>query len=196
VVVGIDVEGPLIEEARRATAGSAIADRVRFELVEPGPLPFGDGSFDVVFSKDSILHVPDKVALARDIHRLLRPGGVFAASDWMTGREGAPTEEMERYLEAEGLGFVLSTQAHYKTALEAAGFTDISFVDRNVWYRDLAKDEEASLAGPLRETIVARTDETFLRQQLEVWRTMRIVLDSGELRPTHIRAVKPATENA
>ncbi|MEJ8570155.1 methyltransferase domain-containing protein [Microbaculum marinum] len=193
-VVGIDVEAPLVDEARRATAGSAVAGKVRFELVEPGPLPFADASFDAVFSKDSILHVPDKQALARDIFRLLRPGGVFAASDWMTGREGPPTPQMQRYLDAEGLGFVMATQAHYRTELEAAGFVDISFFDRNAWYRDLAREEEAALAGPLRETILARTDEAFLDQQLDVWRTMRIVLDSGELRPTHIRAVKPPTD--
>jgi len=195
-VVGIDVEEPLVDEARRATEGSAVADRVRFELVEPGPLPFADGSFDIVFSKDSILHIPDKGALARDVYRILTPGGVFAASDWMTGREGEPTEEMKRYLEAEGLGFIMATQAQYRSALEAAGFESVAFVDRNAWYRDLAAEEQASLAGPLRDTIVAQTDETFLEEQLEVWRTMRIVLDSGELRPTHVRAEKPAADVA
>lgn len=191
-VVGIDVEAPLVDEARRITAGSPVAGRVRFDCVAPGPLPFADASFDVVFSKDSILHVPDKVALARDIHRVLVPGGVFAASDWLSGREGPPSDDMVRYLEAEGLGFVLATADHYRAALEAAGFEDIGFTDRNGWYRDLAAREEADLAGPMRGQAISMTDADFVEGQLEVWRTMRIVLDSGELRPTHIRARKPA----
>ena len=49
----------------------------------PGPLPFADASFDIVFSKDALLHVPDKDALFAEIFRVLKPGGVFAASDWM-----------------------------------------------------------------------------------------------------------------
>lgn len=191
-VVGIDVEAPLVEEARRMTAGTPVADRVRFECVAPGPLPFPDESFDVVFSKDSILHVPDKTALALDIFRVLRPGGVFAASDWLSGREGPPSDDMVRYLEAEGLGFVLAGVDHYRSALEAAGFADIRFTDRNGWYRDLAIREEAELAGPLLARAISMTDPDFVAGQLEVWRTMRIVLDSGELRPTHIRARKPA----
>lgn len=174
------------------TAGTPVAERLRFEHVSPGPLPCPDESFDVVFSKDSILHVPDKAALARDIFRVLRPGGVFAASDWLSGREGAPSDDMVRYLQAEGLGFALATADHYRAALEAAGFADVRFIDRNPWYRDLAVREEADLAGPLRARAISMTDPDFVAGQLEVWRTMRIVLDSGELRPTHIRARKPA----
>jgi len=142
--------------------------------------------------EDAILHVRDKAALAREIHRVLVPGGVFAASDWLSGREGAPTDDMARYLAAEGLGFVLATPEHYRAALEAAGFEEIRFTDRNAWYRDLAAREAAELAGPLRERAISMTDPDFVARQLEVWRTMRIVLDSGELRPTHIRARKPA----
>lgn len=191
-VVGIDVEKSLIEEANRKNAGKAVADRVRFELVEPGPLPFPDASFDVVFSKDSILHVPDKDALAADAFRLLTPGGVVAMSDWLTGREGEPSAEMRRYLDAEGLGFVMATPCRYRIALERAGFSDIRMTDRNAWYRDLARQEQADLKDSLREAAIAMTSDVFVRSQLEVWRTMQAVLDSGELRPTHIRAVKRA----
>jgi hypothetical protein len=34
----------------------------------PGPLPFESASFDVVFSKDAIVHIPDKAALKRSPH--------------------------------------------------------------------------------------------------------------------------------
>jgi phosphoethanolamine N-methyltransferase len=196
-VVGIDVEDALIEEARRKNAntpgGKDVADRVTFELVEPGPLPFPDASFDVVFSKDSILHIPDKDAFAADAYRLLKPGGVLAVSDWLTGKEGEPTPEMHAYLDAEGLGFVMATADRYRQALEKAGFVDIETTDRNAWYRDLALKEQADLNGRLRPMAIEMTDEAFIESQLEVWRTMQVVLDSGELRPTHIRARKPAS---
>ena len=56
-----------------------------FQLVEPGPLPFADQSFDAVFTKDAIVHIPDKPPFYREVLRVLRPGGLFVGSDWLCG---------------------------------------------------------------------------------------------------------------
>lgn len=42
-------------------------------------LPFQDGEFDAVFSNQVLEHIRDLVALVREVHRVLRPGGVFLA---------------------------------------------------------------------------------------------------------------------
>ena len=44
--------------------------QTEFICVEPGPLPFADASFDIVTSKDSIIHIADKHALAVEIARI------------------------------------------------------------------------------------------------------------------------------
>jgi phosphoethanolamine N-methyltransferase len=64
---GFDVEKPVIETARRKAAMRGLGERVSFVQAPPGPLPFIDASFDVVFSKDALLHVPDKDALFAEI---------------------------------------------------------------------------------------------------------------------------------
>jgi ubiquinone/menaquinone biosynthesis C-methylase UbiE len=55
-VIGIDVEEQLIEAARERVSRQGLNERIRFQLVDPGPLPFPDRSFDVVFSKDAFVH--------------------------------------------------------------------------------------------------------------------------------------------
>jgi SAM-dependent methyltransferase len=64
-----------------AVAAATARDRnVRLHDVAE-PLPVEDASFDGVVMKDLLEHVPDPVALVREVHRVLRPGGrVFASS--------------------------------------------------------------------------------------------------------------------
>ncbi|MDJ0778882.1 MAG: methyltransferase domain-containing protein [Gammaproteobacteria bacterium] len=190
-VTGIDIEDDLITRCDRLAERHGITDRVDFRRVEPGPLPFADGSFDAVTSKDSIIHIADKHALATDIFRVLQPGGWFVASDWLSGYEGEPSPEMAAYLEAEGLDFGLASADTYRAALEAAGFVDIAVVDRNSWYREEARHERDQLTGALYADLESQIGREFLQRQIDVWNTMIVVLDLGQLRPTHLRGRKP-----
>ena len=58
-VVGLEVEPQLLARAEQAVARAGLSERIRFQLVSPGPFPVADESFDVVFSKDSMIHIPD-----------------------------------------------------------------------------------------------------------------------------------------
>ncbi|HEX4570192.1 MAG TPA: methyltransferase domain-containing protein [Dongiaceae bacterium] len=190
-VLGIDVEADNIELARRRAAEKGLADRVSYRLVEPGPLPFEEARFDLVFSKDAIIHIPDKEALFADIFRILVPGGRFIASDWLRADDGPPSPAMERYIESEGLSFAMASPARYRRAMAAAGFRDIEIRDRNAWYAARAREELAALAGPLRPRLVKLVGEGEADRQTRVWENMLVVLDKGELRPTHLHGLKP-----
>ena len=190
-VVGIDVEADVCNAARERVAAAGLADRIEIRQVAPGPLDFPDGSFDVVFSKDSIVHVPDKEALARDAFRILRPGGWFAASDWLTDHDGEPSDEMRYYLKCEDLDFAMASPARYRRALEAAGFTDIRLVDRNPWYREHARAELARMSGPDRPAFERILGAEAVDAQIRTWQAMIPVIDSGEHCPHHFRGRKP-----
>lgn len=190
-VTGFDVEAPVIEHARRRAVALGLADRVTFIHAAPGPLPFADASFDILFSKDALLHVADKDAVFAEIFRVLAPGGVFAASNWMIGHDGEPSADMKAYLEAEGLSFAMASPARYSRAMRDAGFVDVSSLDRNPWYRDAASSELQRLKGPLYEQVAKAVGNAYVDKNIATWTAMQKVLDSGEHRPTHLRGWKP-----
>ena len=72
-VVGADVSPVPLDRAR-----SRLAEVV---LVEPDePLPFEDGSFDLVLCAEMLEHVRDVQLLLSEVRRVLRPGGTLAIS--------------------------------------------------------------------------------------------------------------------
>lgn len=192
-VTGIDVEDTVLAVARRRIERHRLTDRVGVVKVAPGPLPFPPGTFDIVFSKDSIVHIPDKATLARDIARVLAPGGWLVASDWLIGHEGEPSPAMRDYIAAEGLDFGMASPAEYRTALVEAGFTDIELHSRHEWYIDVARRELDQMRGPLHDRAIAAFGREFVDHNIEIWSKMLVVLATGEHRPTHLRARRPTT---
>jgi SAM-dependent methyltransferase len=51
------------------------------EVIEPGkPLPYPDDNFDIVFARSVFEHIDDSEWLARELLRIVKPGGLIAAS--------------------------------------------------------------------------------------------------------------------
>ncbi|MEP3439799.1 MAG: class I SAM-dependent methyltransferase [Hoeflea sp.] len=190
-ITGFDVEQPVVDLATRRAAEQGLSGKASFVRGDPGPLPFADQSFDIVFSKDALIHVADKEALFSDIFRVLKPGGRFAASDWLTSHDGEPSEAMRSYLAAEGLSFGMASAARYEAAMAAAGFRDVRTINRNAWYRDLARGELERLKGPLYAPVAEAVGAAYVDKNIKTWSAMQTVLDSGEHCPTHVFGIKP-----
>ena len=68
-----DVSAVALERARARLAGARIV-----ELEPDAPLPFDDGSFELVLAAETIEHVRDVQLLLSEIRRVLVPGGQLA----------------------------------------------------------------------------------------------------------------------
>src|SRR3712207_1758805 len=79
-VIGIDVEPTQLERAQ-ALAIERRVTNVRFEVADVYRLPFPDGSFDAAYANSLLQHLADPVAALREVHRVLRPGGVVGVRD-------------------------------------------------------------------------------------------------------------------
>jgi SAM-dependent methyltransferase len=91
--------------------------------MESMPLP--DSTFDVIISNCVINLSPDKDAVLRESHRVLKPGGRVRVSDIVWTR--TPTDEEQTNLDSWA-GCVAGALElnEYKSKLHNAGFTDIN----------------------------------------------------------------------
>jgi ubiquinone/menaquinone biosynthesis C-methylase UbiE len=193
-VVGIDLEPELVARGTERVAAAGLGQRIDLRVVNGGPLPFDSATFDVVFTKDSLVHIPDKPTVFAEVWRVLKPGGWFIASDWLRGGTGPYSPEMLEYFRLEGLTYNMATPQETGRTLSSAGFVDVELRDRNEWYRDLAVRECTAIEGEWYPTILSRLGESRAQHFVADWRQLALVLRRGELRPAHYRARRPAEE--
>jgi arsenite methyltransferase len=79
-VLGIDMTPAMLAKAARNAAQAGLTN-VAFRRGYMEELPVPDGSIDVVISNGVINLTTDKLAVMREIHRVLRPGGRFQIAD-------------------------------------------------------------------------------------------------------------------
>ncbi|MEH2233473.1 MAG: methyltransferase domain-containing protein [Nostoc sp.] len=78
-VTGITISPQQVQRAQQLTQEEL---DVQFLVDDAMALSFPDASFDVVWSIEAGPHMPDKAIFARELIRVLKPGGVMVLADW------------------------------------------------------------------------------------------------------------------
>ena len=138
-----------------------------------------------------MVQIPDKPAIFAEVLRVLRPGGRFIASDWLRGGTGAYSPQMMEFFRLEGIAYNMATLEESAAALRAAGFVDVEIRDRHAWYLELARRELDAMEGLMNATHRHRIGNQRAQHFIDNWRQLVLVLERGELRPGHLKAVKP-----
>jgi MPBQ/MSBQ methyltransferase len=78
-VTGITISPQQVKRARELTPEGVDA---QFQVDDAMAMSFPDASFDVVWSIEAGPHMPDKAIFARELMRVIKPGGILVVADW------------------------------------------------------------------------------------------------------------------
>jgi SAM-dependent methyltransferase len=177
----------MLDVARREVdrLPEAVRGRIRFVQADASAVPVADASFDLLTTGFVLQQVPDRQAVLREFHRILRPGGVAAIYGWIQETVPfAPEVELEAALVDAGVVRPPTKEVrsgHYRTMrgaageLRSAGFTRVApradaldyrwRMEDFIAYRTTARDLDVfdPLDEPTRRRVIER-----LRRRLEL----------------------------
>lgn len=130
LAIGVDGNEAMLAAARARAEG---LPRVRFVRGDLAAVPLPDGRIDVMLSNCAINHSPDKPAVYREIHRLLRTGGRFVVSDVVSERELPEAVRADPAAWAACYGGAIP-EPEYLAAILAAGFAEVTVLRRSAPY--------------------------------------------------------------
>jgi sterol 24-C-methyltransferase len=148
-IIGINNNAYQITRGEKHTRAAGLVDRCRFLKADFMALPLENASVDAAYAIEATCHAPDKLALFREIARVLRPGASFAGYEWCLTDRYDPASAEHRAIkkgieEGDALPDIWPA-AEVMGALSGAGFEVIEGRDLALdttcevpWYRPLA----------------------------------------------------------
>lgn len=76
-VTGVDINQELIDLARKHIGNNK---KIKFEVQDVRKLPYKNNTFDKIICTEVLEHIEDDEAVAKELYRVLKPGGVLAVT--------------------------------------------------------------------------------------------------------------------
>jgi SAM-dependent methyltransferase len=130
-VTGIDVDESQLEEAATLCAGEGLKN-TRFVKASAESTALPRNSFDLVYCRFLLLHLPDPVSCLREMKAVLKPGGIIVVEDGdLTSATSVPPGAMDAFANlfgqlgpARGVNYSLSVDLYHM--IKAEGFTGVN----------------------------------------------------------------------
>lgn len=157
---GIDISRSCVDYARKANAEAGLGEQIEVAVGDFHNIDSAPETWDVVVCQEAIIHSPDQPRVFAEVIRVLRPGGVFAFSDILTG-EAADIPMVEAAFAR--LGARAGTTIYdYQTMARDAGL-EISYVEERLsdirtHYDKLAAQLAEPVAGIDADALAAISD--------------------------------------
>jgi len=203
-VIGADINGKMLELARRRC--SRCADVVRFIDSPAHPLSLADAAVDAVVCQQGFQFFPDRSAAAREIHRVLVPGGTVVATTWRPVKEcqffGWVCEALEKVDEPE-LAELMRAPFDFMPADElgdhfaGAGFDEVRVGRQERDFRYPGSPDEAldvAYATPIGAMLAGLSEDKQFRFRKELRRNLVMLCSGGTAMGTMVANVLTAAK--
>jgi len=140
-VYGVDLAKNMIQIAneKRMKMTPSVHHQCQFHVADATTMDYPENFYNVVYSRDTILHIEDKLSLFKLFHKSLKPGGVLFITDYCNGATANHSEHFKEYVKQRG--YVLTTVEEYGEVLEKAGFGDVQANDVTDYFIQVSGNE-------------------------------------------------------
>lgn len=176
-VVGIDLAEEMVAIGLDRAKEVGLADEIEFILGDVLETSFPT-KFDLIWSRDALMHVPDKPRLFARLFSLLSPGGRIIITDYARGRTPG-SAEFEDYIAKTGYHVV--EPAQYGKLLEQAGFVDVQVNDATDAFVDILERESKRLVDQ-REEFLTVFSEQDLNYLVDRWAMKERFCAAGDMK--------------
>ena len=176
-VTGIDLAEEMVAIALEHAGQLGLSDEVNFVLGDVLETPFPD-RFDIIWSRDALMHIPDKARLFSRLHGLLADGGRIVITDYARGKTPA-SPAFEDYIVKTGYHVVEPEQ--YGQFLRAAGFKDVIVDDATDTFVDILRRESKRLVDHRADFLSAFSEED-LNYLVERWAMKERFCAAGDMK--------------
>mmetsp|Transcript_11670 Transcript_11670/g.35598 ORF Transcript_11670/g.35598 Transcript_11670/m.35598 type:complete len:355 (+) Transcript_11670:79-1143(+) len=119
-ITGVNISEYQVFRANKLSERAGLQDQCEAKVGDFTQLQFDKDSFDGVYAIEATCHTNDKCSVYSEAFRVLKPGGRFAAWEWVVTDAYDPTNEEHRQVRfgiEKGNG--LPETVHYRTVLDA-----------------------------------------------------------------------------
>ncbi len=144
-VTGVDLSEEYVAVAGSLSTRVGLEGKVSYRQASALALPFKDGTFDGAYMQHVGMNIADKTKLFGEVHRVLKPGAVFAIYDIMRTDEG-PFSYPVPWTSTEETNFI-EAPATYRALLTAEGFEVVKERNRSRFAIEFYRNMKARIAA-------------------------------------------------
>ncbi len=150
-VTGLDLSKKYCDIAGMLTRQFGLDSQVCYRHGNAVEMPFDKATFDVLWTQHITMNISDKVALYKEMWRVLKPGGFLASYEILAGVGGSVHFPVP-WARTPATSF-LQTPEHLQGLLDEIGFEILSWQDKtewgHLWFQNMSKKVQKQSSKPL-----------------------------------------------
>jgi len=168
-VLGIDLSDNMLAVANehKATMQENVQHLVSFRFLDATQAAFPENYFDVIYSRDAIMHIADKELVYSKALSWLKPGGQLVVSEYVHGRNH-PNHTTEYVEYIKDRGYQLVTVQEYGNVLKKVGFKRVQAIDKTAQFISILKMEMAKFK-PMKDEFIKEFSMKDYKDLTEGW---------------------------